>query len=111
MSTIDDQVAAFAAQLEGASVVDLDQVSTDVAGLANALLSAPDHLLAAVAIREWFDSMPHDIAYARQVARGAVAALGAHVALCTPEEMLGDEGLLRRLLRVAYAMTVYTEGH
>lgn len=110
MSTIDDQVAAFAAQLEGASFLDVDQVSTDVAHLANAMLSAPDHEQAAVAIREWFDSRTHDFDYARQVARGAVAALGAHVALCTPEQMLGDEGLLRRLLRVAYAMTVYAEG-
>lgn len=108
MSDIDEQVAAFAAELDGAGVTDMDQVAREVGALATAILDAPTHELAAVAIREWFDLHPDNRDYALTVATSATATLGAHVALSPPVRLLGDDGLLRRVLRVSYAMTPYT---
>lgn len=103
---IDIQVAAFAAQLEGLDglTVDVHRAHADVNSLGVEIVRASSHELAAVALREFLDAHPTDPDYARSVVVGTLAQLGLYVMLAAPMESLpGDDGLLRRVQRVAYA--------
>lgn len=104
MSTIDDQVAAFADELEGIAAFDPDRIAIDVQDLAAALVNAPDHDTAAVAMREFIDARPDDAPYAKAVTIAALTQFALHVALTAPIPTLdGDTGLLRRMKRLTYA--------
>lgn len=108
MSDIDEQVAAFAAQLSDVVLTDPEQVANDVTHLAHAMFTAPTHHRAALALGEWFVSRNAHDEYTVAVARGAMAALGSHIALSHPVALAGPGGLLSRLFRLTEALCALT---
>lgn len=104
MSDIDDQVAAFAAELDGAAVIDLHQIQTDSTLLAHRIAAAPTHELAAVELREFIEARPDQRDYGRAVAVGALGVLGQYVMLFHDlRDFDGADGILARLKRVSFA--------
>lgn len=104
MTDVESEVRAFREELADLAVVDPQQVAADVQSLSAAILTAPSHEQAAVALREFADSHSDDPGYVFAVASGAFASMGMHVILHAPLDTLaGPDGLLRRLHRVAYA--------
>jgi len=104
VSDIDDQVAAFAAELDGTMVFDLQQIQKDTTTLAHAMIAATTHEAAAVELREFLDAHPEARDYARAVAVGALGMLGQYVVLFHDfSEFDGTDGALARLKRIAYA--------
>ena len=102
---IESTVAAFRDQLETASIIDLEQVALDVNTVFSSVVSAPTHEDAAVCLREFADARPGQADYVRAVIHGMLAQLSVHIAVLAPiTELVGDGGLLRRLLRLAYAV-------
>ena len=104
MTSIDDQVAAFARELDGLAAYDGEQTAVDIGTLTAPLMTAASHELAAVALREFVDEHPGARQYASAVAIAALSAFGLQVMLAAPiDELPGDGGMLRRIQRLAYA--------
>ncbi|WP_100811947.1 MULTISPECIES: hypothetical protein [unclassified Microbacterium] len=114
MTDIDDQVAAFAAQLDDLAAVEPQQILNDVDRLSTAIITAPDWLMASAEIRETLDRFPDDEDYAHGVILGAIIRLTLHLTLTADLSTLpGEEGLLRRLQAVASAcrgLGIHTPG-
>lgn len=103
MTDIDGEVADFARQLD-AGVFDVAQIAADSQTLIAELVNATTDELAAVALREFIDARPDDVAYARAVALGALTQLGQYVVLFHDlSDFDGPQGILARLKRLAYA--------
>lgn len=104
MADIDAEVAAFATQLQGLTAIDAEQVAVDVGTLVTAIMSAPNHVRAAAAVREFHDAHSADATYAIYVILGALSSISMHIALVAPShEIVGDDGLLQRFYRVGMA--------
>lgn len=105
MTSIDDEVAAFVRELSGASVLDLEVIASDVGNLLTGVIDAPTHEDAAVCLREFAVARPGQSDYVRAVIHGMLAQLALHMTILAPiTDLVGDDGLLRRLLRLTYAV-------
>ncbi len=82
--SIDEQVAAFADELDSLHSVDADTAAADLSALVAAIADAPDHKAAGGVILEFSARHRHSPDYARGVILGAVSGYAIHVATRVP---------------------------
>ncbi|GAA2947638.1 hypothetical protein GCM10010458_36540 [Microbacterium luteolum] len=100
---IDAQVTAFRDQMAGLAAIEPEQIAADVARLATAMRTADNHELAAVAMREFYDT--HTVEYSRAIIIGALSALSVTILVAEDPKLLpGPTGMMVRLTRLAWAV-------